>query len=74
MTALVVIATADLFAAVVITGTVGVVSLAIRREDRNRTLTSEAIDTVTRAGRWLNGVYVRAPRGVTSAQPGIAPG
>jgi hypothetical protein len=39
---------------------IGVVSLAIRREEQHLTLTSEAPDSVTRAGRWLNGVYGRA--------------
>jgi hypothetical protein len=41
---------------------VGVVSVAVRQEERNLTLTGEATGTVTRAGRWLNGVYVRVPR------------
>lgn len=62
MAALIAIATVSLLAVVVIAGTIGVVSLAIRREDRNLTLTSEASDTVTRLTRRLNGVYVRAPR------------
>jgi hypothetical protein len=43
------------------TGIIGVVSLAIHREDKHLTLTSEATSHVTRAGRWLNGVGVRAP-------------
>jgi hypothetical protein len=62
MAALIALAAIGLFAAGVIAGIIGVVSVAIRREDRNFTLTSEAPDNVTRAGRWLNGVYVRAPR------------
>jgi len=41
---------------------VGVVSVAIRQEERNLTLTGEATGTVTRVARWVNGVYVRAPR------------
>ena len=69
MDALIIIATAGLFAEVVMAGIIGVVSLAIRREDRDLTLTSEATATVTRAARWLNGVYVRAPRRVTAAGP-----
>jgi hypothetical protein len=50
-----------LFAAGVLTGIIGVVSVAIRREDKNLTLTGEAPDKVTKAGRWLNGVHVRGP-------------
>ena len=73
MTALIAIAAVSLFAAGAIAGILGLVSLAIRREDRSLTLTGEATDTVTRAGRWLNGVYVRAPRGVAGANPGITP-
>jgi hypothetical protein len=37
-----------------------VVSVAIRREERNFSLTGEAPDPVTRAGRWLNGVHPRS--------------
>ena len=62
MAALIALAAVGLFAAGVIAGIIGVVSVAIRREEENLTLTSAATDTVTRAGRWLNGVYVRAPR------------
>lgn len=72
MAALIIITTAVLFAAVVIAGIIVVVSLAIRREDRDLTLTSEATDTVTRAGRWLNGVYVRAPC-IIAADPATTP-
>jgi hypothetical protein len=61
MAALIALAAVGLFAAGVFAGIIGVVSVAIRREDRNLTLTSKATDNVTRAGRWLNGVYVRAP-------------
>jgi hypothetical protein len=61
MATLIALAAVGLFAAGVIAGIVGVVSVAIRREERNLTLASEAPDNVTRAGRWLNGVYVRAP-------------
>jgi hypothetical protein len=50
------------FAAGVTTGIIGVVTVAIRREEHNLTLTSKAPDPVTRAGRWVNGVYVRCPR------------
>ena len=36
----------------------------------NLTLTSEATDPATRAGRWVNGVDVRAPRRAGVARPG----
>jgi hypothetical protein len=62
MGALIAVAALGVFAAGVAAGVVGVVSLAIRREEKNLTLTSETADHLTRAGRWLNGVYVRAPR------------
>jgi hypothetical protein len=39
------------------------VCVAIRREEKNLTLTSEVTSHLTRAGRWLNGVGVRAPHG-----------
>ena len=50
-----------LFAAGVAAGIIGVVAVAIRREDRNLTLTSDDPGQVASAGRWLNGLYVRAP-------------
>jgi len=62
MAAVIALAATGLFAAGVTAGIGGVASVAIRREEKNLTLTSEAPDTVTRAGRWLNGAYVRAPR------------
>src|SRR5262245_19304508 len=62
MAALIAIAAIGLFVAGVIAGIIGMVSVGIRLEERNFTLTSKAPDSVTRAGRWLNGVYVRAPR------------
>jgi hypothetical protein len=62
MAVLIAVAALGLFAAGAIAGIIAVVSLAIRREERNLTLTSAAPDNVTRAGRLLNGVHVRAPR------------
>jgi hypothetical protein len=56
------------FAAGIVAGVIAVVTVAIRREERNLTLTSGPTDTVTRAGRWLNGVGVRTP-----PMPGHAP-
>ena len=56
------IALAAVFAAGMVAGVISVVTVAIRREERNLTLTSGPTDTVTRAARWLNGVGVRTPR------------
>ena len=61
MATLIVLAAAGLCAAVLFAGIVGVVSVASRREDKNRTLTGAGNGTVVRVGRWVNGVYVRAP-------------
>lgn len=61
MAALIALVAVCLFVVGVVTGIIGLVAVAIRREDRNLTLTSEAPDNVTRAGRWLNGLYVRSP-------------
>ena len=60
------LAAIGVFAAGVFAGVVAVVSVAIRREERKFTLTSHAPDTVTRAGRLLNGVYVRAPHRIAA--------
>jgi len=62
MAPLIALTAISLFAAGVIAGIIGMVSVAICREEKNFTLTSEATDPVTQAGRWVNGVYVRAPR------------
>lgn len=67
MTTLIALAALSLFAAGVTAGIIGVVSVAIRREEKKLTLISEPPDHVTRAGRWLNGVYVRTPRGTATA-------
>jgi hypothetical protein len=63
------LAAISLFIAGGITGIVAVVSVAIHREERSLTLTREATDNVTRAGRWLNGVGVRAPLRAGTADP-----
>ena len=63
MAALIAFAAIGLFGAGVTTGILGVVTVAIRREEKNLTLTSEATGKVTRAGRWLSGVGVRAAVG-----------
>jgi hypothetical protein len=61
MAVLIALAAVGLFAAGATAGVIGVVCVAIRREDKNLTLTSQATDRITRAARWLNGVGVRAP-------------
>ena len=61
MTSLIAFAALCLFAAGACTGIIGVVCVAIRREEKHLTLTSETTSDVTRAVRWLNGVGVRAP-------------
>ena len=61
MNALILFAAAGLFAAGATAGIVSVATLAIRREEKYLTLTGAAPDRLTRAGRWLNGVGVRAP-------------
>jgi hypothetical protein len=66
MVALIVLAV-GLCAAGVLAGIVGMVSLAIRREEKHLTLTGAATGTVVRLGRRLNGVYVRAPRRTAAA-------
>ncbi len=61
MAVLIALAAISLFAAGVTIGIIGVACVAVRREDKYLTLTSKPTDNVTLAGRWLNGVYVRAP-------------
>jgi hypothetical protein len=46
----------------VIAAAIGMMSVAIRREEKNRSTTRAAPDQLTRAARWLNGAYARAPR------------
>ena len=73
MAALIALAALGVFAAGIAIGVVTVVSVAIRREERNQTLTSGPVDTVTRAGRWLNGVYVRIPASTPAVGRSTAP-
>ncbi len=61
MASLIALAAVGLFADGVVAGIIGVVCVASRREEANLTLTSEATDRVTRVGRRLTGVGVRAP-------------
>ncbi len=62
MASLIALAAIGLFVAGVIAGIIAVVSVAIHREEKNLTLTSAVTDPVTQAGRWVNGMHVRAPR------------
>ena len=48
-----------LFAAGAAAGIIGMTSAAIRREEKNHTLTRPATGPVIQAGRWVNGVGVR---------------
>ena len=73
MTALIAFTAIGLFAGGACTGIIGVVSVAIRREDKHLTLTSEATGHVNRAGRWLTGVHVRAPRRSAAADQETVP-
>jgi hypothetical protein len=63
MAALIALAAICLVVAGAVVVLIGVVAVAIRREDRNLTLTTQARGTVTRAGRRLTGLRVRAPAG-----------
>ena len=73
MATLIALVASGLFASGAIAGIVGVVSVAIRLEERKFTLTSKAPDNVTRAGRLLNGVYIRAPRRAAAADRQTTP-
>lgn len=61
MIAMIVLTALALFSAGVAAGVIGMVSLAIHGEKRNLTLTNEAPNALTRAGRFMNGVQVRNP-------------
>jgi hypothetical protein len=61
MAALIALTALGLFTAGVVAGIIGVVCVAIRREETNLTLTGEVTDRVAQAGRRLTGVGVRAP-------------
>ena len=63
MAVLIALAAVCLAAAGALAGIIGVAAVAIRREDRNPTLTSQAPDNVTRIGRRLTGLHVRVPAG-----------
>jgi len=53
------LAAISLFAAAVSVGLIGVVSVAIRKEDKSHTLTSQATGNLPRVGRRLTGLHVR---------------
>ena len=58
MTVPIALAAICLLAAAVSAGLIVVVSVAIRKEDRNLTLTSKATGNLTRVGRRLTGAHV----------------
>jgi hypothetical protein len=62
MALLIALAAIGLFVAGVTAGIVGVVCVAIRREEKDLSLTGETTGPVTWAGRWITGVGVRNPR------------
>ena len=68
MNALITLAAVGVFAAAGFAGIIGMASVAIRREEKDLTLTREAAGPVIRAGRALNGVYVRVPRQTAGAE------
>jgi hypothetical protein len=55
------LAAISLLAAAVSAGLIVVVSVAVRKEDRNLTLTGQATGNLTRMGRRLTGVHVLRP-------------
>lgn len=73
MAALIALTAICLFTTGVLTGIIGVVAVAIRREDRNPTLASHAPDPTTRAGRRLTGLHVRGPSRTTTSDLEKAP-
>lgn len=73
MNALILFAAIGLFAAGATAGIVSVATLAIRREEKYLTLAGAAPDRLTRAGRWLNGVGVRAPCRPAAVAPDALP-
>jgi hypothetical protein len=77
MALLSVLAATGLFAAGAAAGIMGVTCAAIRREEKNSTLTRPATGPVIQAGRWVNGVGVRdlhTARGNFAAPSGHTPG
>ncbi|HEY6313026.1 MAG TPA: hypothetical protein VIY52_19790 [Streptosporangiaceae bacterium] len=58
MTVPVALTAISLFATAVLAGLIGVVSVAIRKEDKNLTLAAKAPDNLTRVARWLTGLHV----------------
>ena len=75
MTILIALAPIGLFTAGISIGIIGLMCVAVRREHSHHTLSKQPTDNVTRAGRLLNGVYVRAPhRAVATNQDTALPG
>ena len=73
MASLIALAATSLSAAAAFAAIIGVASVAIRREEKNHTLTSAPTSRLTQAGRRLNGVYVRAPGHTVPRDPQTTP-
>jgi hypothetical protein len=58
MTVLITLTAISLFVVAGLAGLTGVVSVAIRKEDKNLTLATTAPGTLTRVARWLTGLHV----------------
>ena len=61
MATLIAVAAIGAFISGLIAAGIGIVSVAIRHEEKNRTLIRGVPGQLTGAARRLNGVYVRAP-------------
>jgi protein-S-isoprenylcysteine O-methyltransferase Ste14 len=63
----------SLIVAVVSAGLIGVVSMAIRKEEKILTLTTGPTDNLSKVGRRLTGVHVRPPLRITLANRETTP-
>ncbi len=59
MAVVVVLIGVAIFLSGIVAGIIGLVAVAVHREERAHTLTGAASDSITRAGRLLTGLYVR---------------
>jgi len=58
MTVAVTLTAISLFVAAVLAGLIGVMSVAIRKEDKSLALATKAPDNLSRVARWLTGLHV----------------
>ena len=69
------IVTCVIFISGAIAGVIGLISLAVHREEQNHTLTDPAPNHISCAARRLNGVHVLTPGpGTTTSATGTPPG